>query len=147
MKDPKTNQFNIWYADHWHHLCIRYAKATSSIAIVKVSLSLCFKRFGDNQINFAEKRCLYLSFENTQNHKKVRDALQIGSGIDNFQYTKISISRSANIISSSLKSTKTLPEELFREGFCILDQTLQTILRSPYPLKNLHVMQTTMVGH
>ena len=65
MKDPKTNQFNIWYADHWHHLCIRYAKATSSIAIVKVSLSLCFKRFGDNQINFAEKRCLYLSFENT----------------------------------------------------------------------------------
>ena len=43
MKDPKTNQFNIWYADHWHHLCIRYAKATSSIAIVKVSLMLYFK--------------------------------------------------------------------------------------------------------
>ena len=43
MKDPKTNQFNIWYADHWHHLCICYTKATSSISIVKVSLLLCLK--------------------------------------------------------------------------------------------------------
>ena len=43
MKDPKTSQFNIWYADHWHHLCIGYVKNTSSITIVKVSWLLCFK--------------------------------------------------------------------------------------------------------
>ena len=43
MKDPKTNQFNIWYADHWHHLCIGYVKNTSSITIVKVSWLLCLK--------------------------------------------------------------------------------------------------------
>ena len=36
LKDPVKNNFNIWYANKWQHLCISYSKLTSYISVVKV---------------------------------------------------------------------------------------------------------------
>ena len=37
LKDPITNDFNMWRMNTWHSLCIAYNKKTSHIAVVKVS--------------------------------------------------------------------------------------------------------------
>ena len=46
LKDLKTDDFNIWYTNKWHHICFAYDTKTSHIAFVKVH-SIYFK-----QINF-----------------------------------------------------------------------------------------------
>ena len=38
LKDPKTNEFNIWFAYKWHHICLAYNLGSSHIAFVKVSM-------------------------------------------------------------------------------------------------------------
>ena len=37
LKDPKTDEFSIWYTNKWHHICFAYDAKTSHIAFVKVS--------------------------------------------------------------------------------------------------------------
>ena len=36
LNDPKTNEFVIWYAYQWHHVCFAYKSVSSHIALVKV---------------------------------------------------------------------------------------------------------------
>ena len=38
LKDPKTNEFNIWFAYKWHHICLAYHSGSSHVAFVKVSM-------------------------------------------------------------------------------------------------------------
>ena len=40
LKDPLTNDFNIWRMNTWHSVCIAYNKENSHIAFIKVSC--CF---------------------------------------------------------------------------------------------------------
>ena len=45
LKDPKTKNFNIWYANRWHHVCIAFDAKSSHIALIKVSVYIkctCF---------------------------------------------------------------------------------------------------------
>ena len=42
LNDPKTNEFVIWYAYQWHHVCFAYKSVSSHIALVKVYV-LCKK--------------------------------------------------------------------------------------------------------
>ena len=37
LKDPRNNNYNIWYANRWHHVCIAFDKRRSHIAVIKVS--------------------------------------------------------------------------------------------------------------
>ena len=37
LKDPKTQNYNIWYANRWHHICIAFDAKRSHIAVIKVS--------------------------------------------------------------------------------------------------------------
>ena len=36
LKDPKTNEFIIWYSHQWHHVCFAYKSVTSHITLIKV---------------------------------------------------------------------------------------------------------------
>ena len=38
LKDPETKNFNIWYANRWHHVCIAFEAKSSHIALIKVSV-------------------------------------------------------------------------------------------------------------
>ena len=40
LQDPKTKNYNIWYTNRWHHVCIAYDAKKSHIAVIKVSI-LC----------------------------------------------------------------------------------------------------------
>ena len=37
LKDPKTQNYNIWFANRWHHVCIAFDAKRSHIAVIKVS--------------------------------------------------------------------------------------------------------------
>ena len=43
LKDPKKNQFHIWYLNKWHHLCLSYESETNFISMVKVSKSIVYE--------------------------------------------------------------------------------------------------------
>ena len=36
LKDPKTNNFDIWCAYKWHHVCFAYDSNTNHIVLIKV---------------------------------------------------------------------------------------------------------------
>ena len=36
LKNPITNDFNIWFAFKWHHFCFAYESTKSRISVVKV---------------------------------------------------------------------------------------------------------------
>ena len=38
LQDPKTESYNIWYANRWHHVCIAFDAKRSHIAVIKVSI-------------------------------------------------------------------------------------------------------------
>ena len=38
LQDPKTKNYNIWYTNRWHHVCIAYDAKRSHIAVIKVSI-------------------------------------------------------------------------------------------------------------
>ena len=38
LQDPKTENYNIWYANKWHHVCIAFDAKRSHIAVIKVCI-------------------------------------------------------------------------------------------------------------
>ena len=38
LKNPDTNDFNIWFAFKWHHVCFAYESTKSHISVVKVNI-------------------------------------------------------------------------------------------------------------
>ena len=37
VKDPITNEFDIWRTNNWHHLCISYDKVNNLLSMTKVN--------------------------------------------------------------------------------------------------------------
>ena len=40
LKDPSTEEYNIWYTNKWHHICVAYDQNSNSILFIKVYNSL-----------------------------------------------------------------------------------------------------------
>ena len=37
VKDPKTEEFNVWYVQRWHHICFAFDQRSTQFAFIKVS--------------------------------------------------------------------------------------------------------------
>ena len=44
LQDPKTESYNIWYANRWHHVCIAFDAKRSHLAVIKVCILFAFAR-------------------------------------------------------------------------------------------------------
>ena len=55
LKNPFTKEFNIFYMNKWHHLCLAYEKNTNKISMIKVRQEKVYKDLTNTNSFFYKK--------------------------------------------------------------------------------------------